>query len=61
MFYKKRMEDRNQDWAIIRIDSELLLHKLNTEFYRTNAANSIYYNDNRLHNTNDDLEDMFYD
>lgn len=61
MFYKKRMEDPTIDWAIINIDTNLLLHKLNTEFYKTNAANGIYFYDDDTHTSNEDLENMFYD
>lgn len=59
MFYPKRMQDTNIDWAIITIDPLLVVHKLDSEFYKTNAANGIYYQ-NYTPTSNNDFEEMFY-
>lgn len=60
MFYAKRMEDNEQKWAVLNINSNILIHKLSTEFYKTNRASSIYYSSFKVYNTNECLNDMFY-
>lgn len=60
MFYAKRMEDNEQKWAVLTINSDILVHKLSTEFYKTNRANSIYNCSCKVYNTNECLNDMFY-
>ena len=59
MFYKKRMEDINTKWAVITIEPKLIIDKLDSEFYTTNAASGIYSQELKP-TTNSDLENMFY-
>lgn len=59
MFFTKRIEDSSQEWVVISIASSIMIHKLSTEFYKTNRANSIYYNDFMAYNTNEALCSMF--
>lgn len=60
MFYSKRMENTDIDWAVITIDPNLIIHKLDSEFYKTNAASGIYSFDYSP-TSNNFLLDMFYD
>ena len=59
MFYPKRMQNTNIDWTIITINPILIVHKLDSEFYKTNAANGIYISD-YTPTSNNDFKDMFY-
>lgn len=60
MFYSKRMEDLNIEWAVLSIDSDLLVSKLDTEFYRMNAASNDPFKYKYNVCSNDALEYMFY-
>ena len=60
MFYKKRSDDYNTRWAVITIDPKVIIDKLDSEFYSTNAANGIY-SINYSPNTNNELRNMFYE
>lgn len=58
MFYRKRMDDPNVDWAVITIKPKLIIDKLDTEFYSANAASGIYsLSDAPI--SNDDLLKLF--
>lgn len=59
MFYRKRMEYPNDKWAVITISPKLIVDKLDTEFYTTNAASGIYSLENRP-TSNRDLNNLFY-
>lgn len=60
MFYSKRQQDPSVKWAVLSIDSELLIDKFDTEFYRKNAASSdpLKYKYDLC--SNEALEFMFY-
>lgn len=60
MFYSKRMEDLRIKWAVLSIDSHILVDKFDTEFYRMNAASSSPNKCRFDPCSNDALEDMFY-
>ena len=60
MFYSKMMENPKKDWAVLSIDSDILVDKLDTEFYRTNCASSSSLKCRYNPTSNDALEDMFY-
>lgn len=60
MFYPKRQEDLSVKWAILSIDSSILIDKFDTEFYRMNAASSDLSKCRFEPTSNDALEDMFY-
>lgn len=59
MFYKKRMEDVTTKWAVITINPKLIIDKLDSEFYTTNAASGIFSHA-LVPTTNNDFEKMFY-
>ena len=54
------MEDLNIEWAVLSIDSDLLVSKLDTEFYRMNAASNDPFKYKYNVCSNDALEYMFY-
>lgn len=58
MFYRKRIDDPNVDWAIITMEPKLIVDKLDTEFYDTNAASGIYSLSDAP-TSNDDLLKLF--
>lgn len=58
MFYSKRM-NTNYEWIILTINSNILLHKLSAEFYKSNAASNDY-SLNRDYTGNGSLMSMFY-
>lgn len=60
MFYSKMMEDPKKDWAVLSIDSDILIDKLDTEFYRTNCASSNPSKCRFNPCSNEALEDMYY-
>lgn len=59
MFYAKRQEDIRQKWAVITIDADILLHKLDTEFYKKNRASLEIYEDDRYYRSNEAFNSMF--
>lgn len=59
MFYKKRMEDISVDWVVITIKPELIVDKLDSEFYIDNAARGMYPHSLKP-TANKDLERMFH-
>ena len=61
MFYSKRMEDEDIKWAVLSIDSEILIDKFDTEFYRRNAASNDPFKYRFNPCSNEALEDMFRD
>lgn len=58
MFYKKRMESPNTKWAVITIKPKIIIDKLDSEFYASNAANGMYSLIDAP-TSNDDLLGMF--
>jgi len=60
MFYSKRKDDPSCKWAILSIDSEILINKFDTEFYRFNASSSDESKCRFDPCSNYALEDMFY-
>ena len=60
MFYPKRKEDLSVKWAVLSIDSSILIDKFDTEFYRMNAASKDPLKCRFDPCSNDALEDMFY-
>ena len=61
MFFSKRKQNQNIQWAVLSIDSEILIDKFDTEFYRKNAASSDSLKYKYDPCSNDALEFMFMD
>ena len=60
MFYLKRKENERISWAVLSIDSSILIDKIDTEFYRTNCASSNTSKCRYNPCSNEALLDMFY-
>jgi hypothetical protein len=60
MFWSKRNEDKDTDWIVLSIDSDILVDKFDTEFYRKNAAANDPLKYKYEPTSNDALEFMFY-
>ena len=60
MFYSKMKENPKQDWAVLSIDSDILIDKLDTQFYRTNCASNNPSKCRFDPCSNEALEDMYY-
>ena len=60
MFYSKRMSNLMVKWAVLTINSQILIDKFDTEFYRMNAASSDPTKCRFDACSNDALNDMFY-
>lgn len=59
---KYPLENQGYNFMIYDIKPEILLTKLDTQFYYTNAANGFFYDiDKNTLATNEALEDMFYE
>ena len=61
MFWSKRNEDKDTDWIVLSIDSDILVDKFDTEFYRKNAAANDPLKYKYEPTSNDALEFMFMD
>lgn len=60
MFFAKRQEDVNKKWVVLSIDSDILVDKFDTEFYRMNAASNDISKCRFNPCSNYALDDMFY-
>jgi hypothetical protein len=60
MFFSKRKDNLSVKWAVLSIDSSILVDKFDTEFYRMNAASSDLNKCRFDACSNNALEDMFY-
>lgn len=54
------MESPGQKWVVLKLDKSVILHKLSTEFYRSNAASTSSVLSISNKTTNEALEDLFY-
>lgn len=59
MFFSKRMQDKNQKWIIIKINSELILDKLNTLFIPDNSSRKKFSSSIYNLSSNKALMDLF--
>ena len=60
MFWRKRHEGKPIDWIVLSIDSDILIDKFDSEFYRKNAAANDPLKHKYEPTSNEAFEFMFY-